>query len=145
MIEMARKGASGISEVFDSHLVLVTQVCSDWKFMYDINFSECRISMIFFKYYGYYGYSPTWLWYYNTTTVPESKFALRATWQVSDWETRCGGDGYFIWKASRQRRWQTNVSKQPSYEVWMTGSFSGQRLREVRKQSKKAINLANIS
>ena len=29
--------------------------------------------------------------------------------------------------------------------VWMPGSFMNQRWREVRKQSKKAINLANIS
>ena len=29
--------------------------------------------------------------------------------------------------------------------VWMPDSFIHQRWREVRKQSKKAINLANIS
>ena len=28
---------------------------------------------------------------------------------------------------------------------WMPGSFTDQRWREVRKQSKKAVNLANIS
>ena len=43
------------------------------------------------------------------------------------------------------RRWQTNVSLKPFYWVWIPGSFIDQGWAEGRKQSKKAINLANIS
>ena len=48
--------------------------------------------------------------------------------------------------AGRQRRWQASTSKQPSY--WCLdarGFFIDQRLGEVRNQSEKAINVANIS
>ena len=45
--------------------------------------------------------------------------------------------------ASSQRKWQ--ASESPSNGVWMPDSFIDQRGGEVRKQSKKAINLANIS
>ena len=45
--------------------------------------------------------------------------------------------------ASSPRKWQ--ASQSPSSGVWMPDSFIDKRGGEVRKQSKKAINLANIS
>lgn len=43
MIGMAHRRTSGVSDVFGFHPVLVTQVCSDWKFMYAVNFPECLL------------------------------------------------------------------------------------------------------
>ena len=80
-------------------------------------------------------------------SVTKCKFALRIAWQANEPEKqglRQGRD--FNWGAGWQRRWQASTSKWPSYRgVWKPGSFIDQRWEKVRKQSKKSINLANIS
>ena len=61
-------------------------------------------------------------------------------------ETRCWGKEYsFIQKASWPRKWRANHKNNHIMGVWMPGSFIGQRCGEVKKQSKKVINLASIS
>ena len=48
--------------------------------------------------------------------VTEPKFTLFATIQVNKLEMRCCSKKYnFIQKARRLRRWQTDISKSPSY------------------------------
>ena len=61
-------------------------------------------------------------------------------------ETRYWGKEYsFIQKASWPRKWRANHKNNHIMGVWMPGSFIGQRCGEVKKQSKKVINLASVS
>ena len=61
-------------------------------------------------------------------------------------ETRCRGkENCFIQKAADQQDGRLVPQNNHLIRVWMPGSSTDQGWREVRKQSKKAINLAKLS
>ena len=76
-------------------------------------------------------------------TALESKLTLLGTWQAKWIRDKV------LWQKilySEPADWKDGrLMSLPSYWVWMPGSFKDQRWGEVRKQSIKAINLANIS
>ena len=68
---------------------------------------------------------------YHIEFVTEPKFTLFATLQVNKLEMRCCGKKYsFIQKARRLRRWQTDISKSPYWDL--VARFLYRRKRERR-------------
>ena len=62
---------------------------------------------------------------------------------LRDEQLRQGRD--FSWGAADLNNGRLVPQNNPLIRVWMLGSFIDQRWGRVRKQCKKAINLANIS
>ena len=85
----------------------------------------------------------------NSIAVNEFKLALLVPWQANEPEIRDEvlrhGIQFYSESQLNKKKWQANHKNNHIIGVWMPGSFIGQRFGEVRKQSKKVINLACIS
>lgn len=77
-------------------------------------------------------------------TVTRSRVALPAARQANGLERRCWGKELQLYSAD-QEDGRLMFQNDHLYGVWMPGIFMDQRWGERHEQSKKAINLANIS